>query len=133
MALNMSEIAADIEDMTGVGQNLTKHVLRALAEIAAEEIEAGEDFTVPGIVSIKYAYKPPQKKGERWRKGQERTKFGGETEIAESDSPPVKASIRLKAAPTGAVYKLRPGTKPEAQAAFLKSKTGKAVISRKSK
>lgn len=111
-----------------------KHVtnmLNALTDLAHEEIALGEDFTVPGIAKISYTYRKPQKKGERWSKGDEVTGFGGIISVKDADSPPVKAQIKLKASPTGAVARLKPGSRPEAQSEFLKSKTGKAVVRRK--
>jgi nucleoid DNA-binding protein len=129
--MSKNELAQQIEFKCGVKPRLAKTVLDALAEIAAEEIEKGNDFTVPGIAKLSFRYSPASKKGERWKKGEERTKFGGEVEIAEADSPATKAKIALKAAPTGKVAKLKPGTKPEAQAVFLKSKAGRAVAARK--
>src|SRR5215831_14571264 len=131
--LTKNQIAADIANDTGLGANSIKHVLDSLAELAAQEIEEGEDFVVPGVVKIMYTYRAPQKKGARWKKGEERTGFGGVTSTAEEDSPPVTEQVRLKALPTGAVGKLRPGTKPEVQRAFLKTKAGKAVRTRKAK
>jgi len=131
--LTKNLIAADIASDTGIKVNLVKHVLDSLADLAAAEIEEGEDFIVPGVVKIAYTYRAPQKKGARWKKGEERTGFGGITSVAEEDSPPVTELIRLKAMPTGAVGRLRPGTKPDVQKAFLRSKAGKTVRSRKAK
>jgi nucleoid DNA-binding protein len=131
MALTKSQLIDELVE-EGVGDR--KHVnnmLNALSDIAADELEAGEDFTVPGVCKLFYTYRKPQKKGERWKKGETVTGFGGIEAVKEEDSPPVKAAIKLKANPTGAVARIRPGSKPEAQAAFLKSKAGKAVIKRK--
>lgn len=116
----------------GVGDRKhVTHMLNALTDIALDELEAGEDFVIPGIAKLHYNYRKPQKKGERWKKGETVTGFGGVESVKEEDSPVVKPMIKLKASPTGAVAKLRPGSKPEIQAAFIKSKTGKAVIKRK--
>jgi nucleoid DNA-binding protein len=131
--LSKNEIAADIEQDTGIKPNLVKRVLDSLAELAASEIEEGEDFTVPGIVRLTYTYRAPQKKGARYKKGDTYTGFGGVETTAEEDSKPITEQIRLKASPTGAVYKARPGTKPDAQKAFLRSKAGKVVKARKAK
>jgi nucleoid DNA-binding protein len=131
--LTKTHIAQVIEAMTGVKPNLVKNVLDALAELALDEISQGEDFTVPGIAKLSYSYRAPQKKGDRWSKGQEVVGFGGIASVKDADSPPVKALIKLRASLTGAVSRNKPGTKPEAQAAFMKTKAAKRVIARKSR
>lgn len=131
--LTKNQIAADIQDDTGIKASEVKTVLDSLAELAATEIEAGEDFTIPGTVRIAYVYRAPKKKGERWKKGETITGIGGVERVAEEDSPPVAEGIRIKANPTGALSKLKPGAKPEDQKAFFKSTAGKNVRSRKAK
>jgi hypothetical protein len=123
-----------IDELVERGAGDRRHVsnmLNALAETAQDELAAGEDFIVPGVVKLFYTYRKPQKKGERWKKGDTVTGFGGIESVKDADSPPVKAAIKLKANPTGAVARNKPGSKPEAQSAFIKSKAGKAVIRRK--
>lgn len=136
MALNKTQLAEKILDRPGsegLSRKDVMDVLDGLRDIAAAEVEAGNDFTVPGVVSIKFAYTRASKKGEKFRKGDVRVNsFTGEETVAEADSPATKARIRLKAAPVGAVGKLKPGSKPEAQAEYLKSRTGRAVVRRKS-
>ena len=131
--LTKNQIAADIADDTGVGQNLVKHVLDSLAELAAEEIKAGEDFTIPGVVRLSFSYRAPLRKGAKYKKGETYTGFGGVEQTAEEDSKPVTEMIKLKAFPVGAVNQAKPGSKPEAQKVFLKSAAGKAVRTRKAK
>lgn len=121
------------EDGVTLPRRNVKDALEGLAVVAQEQIEAGDDFTIPGVAKLFFTYRAPKKKGERWKKGDEVTGFGGITETKDSDSPPVKAAIKLKAQPTGLVNKLKPGSKPEAQAAFLKTPAGKAVVKRKGK
>lgn len=131
MALNRTEICREISSSTGLGQLAVKHVLDDLAELAGEELEDGNDFVVPGICKVKYTHVPAQTKGSRWVKGDiVANPFTKEEVVKEKDSPPVKARIRMTIGPLGIVRKLKPGSKPEAQAAFIKSKTGKAVIKR---
>ena len=130
MAHHMSktEIVAELVEM-GVGDK--KHVsnmLDGLATLAAQEIGEGYDFVIPGVTKISYRYKAAQKKGERYVKGDTVTGPQG-SRVAEEDSPARKASVKLIAAPYGAVAKLKPGN-AEGQAAFLKTKTGKAVAGR---
>lgn len=131
--LTKNQIAAAISAETGLGINSVKHVLEDLADLAAQEIEDGEDFTVPGICKLMYTYRAPQKKGSKYKKGDTYVGFGGVEQTAEADSKPVSEQIKLKAAPTGAVARIKPGNKPEAQAAFLKTPAGKAVRKRKAK
>lgn len=121
-------LVEDLAEKSDYEEVVVRDVLNSLAEAAAEAIELGEDFTVPGIVKLVFSYTPPRAKGERWRKGEEVAGFGGVVSVKDSDSEPVKARVRLKANLTGEVYRLRPGTKPAAQAAFLKSKAGKNIV-----
>lgn len=129
--LTKNQIAADIEEQTGIKPGLVKSVLDALADCAAEEIFNGEDFTIPGIVRLRYNYRGAQRKGERYKKGDTVTGVGGVERVADADSPPRTERCTLKAYPTGEINKLKPGTKPEAQKAFFQTKAGKAVRARK--
>lgn len=88
MARSKHELALEVEHATGIKPNLVKHVLDALAEIAAEDIAAGEDFVLPGIVRIKHTYVSPLKKGEKYKKGETYVGFGGVENVAEEDSKP---------------------------------------------
>lgn len=133
MALSKNEIARELAGQGLGGVNLVKNVLDGLAELAASEIAEGEDFTVPGIVTLKYTYRPAQKKGERFKKGDTYVGFGGVEQTAEADSPARKASVKLVARPTGAVGRNKPGAKAEAQSAFLKTRAGKNVVRRKAR
>lgn len=135
--LTKSQLAQEIadvlaEDGTTIPLRNIKDTLDGLAVVALEQVEAGNDLTIPGVAKLHYTYRAPKKKGERWKKGDEVTGFGGITEVKDADSPPVKAAIKLKASPTGQVGKVRPGSKPEQQAAFLKTAAGKTVVKRKS-
>jgi hypothetical protein len=112
---------------------LVRDVLRSLADAAADAVEYGDDFTVPGIVKLQYAYRPAQKKGARWAKGDTVTGFGGIESVKDEASPPVTAQIKLRANLTGDVRRLKPSAKPDEQTAFIKSKAGKNVVSRKRK
>lgn len=106
-------------------------MLRHLADSAAAAIEAGDDFTVPGIVKLAWAYREPQKKGSRWAKGDTVLGFGGIESVKDEASPAVTAQAKLRALPTGGVSKVKPSLKADAQKAFLKSKAGKNIIKRK--
>jgi hypothetical protein len=129
--LTKMEIARELE-AEGLGRaRQIANILDGLANLAASEIGQGEDFTVPGIVKVAYTYTPAVKKGERFLKGDTYVGFGGEEKVAEADSPARKAKIKLAARPAGHVARLKPGSKPEAQSAFLKSKAGRAVVRRK--
>lgn len=128
--LNKTELINELVER-GVGDRRhVSHMINALAEVGVEQLQAGEDFVLPGLVRLSYSYRKAQKKGERWRKGEEVTGFGGVTSVKDTDSPPVKAKIRLVAKPTGAAARVKPGSRPEAQSEFLKSSTGKAVVRR---
>jgi len=131
--LSKVAIAGEIHEITGLGVNSIKSVLDALATVASEEIADGEDFTVPGIARVSWRYTKPQKKGARWKKGNEVQGFGGVTTVNDTDSPEVKAAVKLKAAPTGLVAKSVPKPRDRAaQTRFLKSKAGLNIARRKS-
>jgi nucleoid DNA-binding protein len=127
--LSKNEIAREIEAKTGIKPNLVKNVLDSLAEVVADEVQAGEDITIPGIAKIVWRYRKPAKKGDKYKKGDTVVGFGGVERTAEADSAPVKPSARLVALPVGLVGKQKP--KQASMADFLKSKTGKAVAKRK--
>jgi nucleoid DNA-binding protein len=129
--MTKGEIAAELADRGHGGKVQIRRMLDGLAELAEEKLSEGSDFLVPGIVKISYKYRKPQKKGERWKKGETVIGFGGVESVKEEDSPPVKAQIKLMPSLTGIVYRLKPSTKSEAQAAFIKSKAGKNIIKRK--
>ena len=132
--LSRSEIANEITARTGIAPNLVKHVITSLSEVAAEHVGKGEDLVVPGICKFTWDYRAPQTKGSRWKKGDERTnQITKEVSIAEADSPPVKARARVRVFTAGLVSKAKPGTKPEQQTAFLRTKPGKTVAQRKAK
>lgn len=102
--LSKGQIAQELENM-GVGKKRQMmSVLSALAEIAADEIAAGEDFSLPGVARVSYGYTTPRKKGEEY------VGFGGEVVKADKARP---EKIRLRATPAGAIKKLLPskGTK----------------------
>lgn len=129
--LNKSQLVDELVDR-GVGDR--KHVsnmLNALTEVAVEQLSLGEDFTVPGVVKIQWHYRPPLKKGERWKKGDEVTGFGGVTSVKDADSPPVARRITLKASATAGVYRLRPKGSVESQKEFFTTRTAKAIVKRK--
>lgn len=136
--LSKSQLVAEIveamkEDGVTLPPRNVKDTLDGLAIVAAEQVEQGEDFTVPGVAKLTYTYRAPQKKGAKYKKGETYVGFGGVEQVAEADSKPVSEQVKLRAVPTGEVSKLKPGTKPEAQKAFLKTAAGKAVRARKAK
>lgn len=128
--LSKSQISAELAARGIGGRIQINNILDGLAELAAEEIEAGNDFQVPGIVKIAWSYRAPQTKGARWKKGDEVTGFGGIANVKTEDSPPVKPAVKLRAALRGRVGKSR--VSATEMSAFLKSKAGKAVVARKS-
>lgn len=127
--MSKSEIATELAERGLGGRMQISRMLDGLADLAAEETGAGEDFVVPGICKISWAYRKPQAKGARWKKGDEVQGFGGIVSVKETDSPVVKPAVKLKASLLGKVGRNRVGTKE--QSAFLKSKAGKNVVARK--
>lgn len=129
--LSKNEIARAIEARTGVKPALVKNVLDALAAVAAEEVSGGEDFTVPGVARISYSYRKPAGKGERWHKGDEVSGPAGPS-IKDTDSPVVKAMVKVRAIPAPPIKRIVPkSTDAAAQRKFLGSRAGKAVVARK--
>lgn len=131
MALSKSQIATELAARSLGGKQQITNILNGLADLAAEEIADGEDFIVPGIASLKWAHTSALTKGQKYKKGDEYVGFGGITQTAEADSKPRKAAVKLRAAAAPAIKRLGP-TKATA-AAFMKSKTAKAVVRRKAK
>jgi nucleoid DNA-binding protein len=80
--LTKNEIAKRVETITGVKPNLTKNVIDAIGEVLVEEVSAGRDFSLPGIVRISHGYTPPRRKGDvvAGFGGQERTVTKNEPE-----------------------------------------------------
>jgi nucleoid DNA-binding protein len=127
--ITKTELAREIEAETGIKFNLVKHVLDSMAEIAQAELAAGEDFTVPGIARISWAYTKPLTKGEKYTKGETYVGFGGVEQTAEADSKPRKAAVKLKAQPTANIKRLAPSK--DTMGRFLTTKVGKAIAARK--
>jgi nucleoid DNA-binding protein len=132
--LSKSQIAAELE-ARGLGRKRQiSNVLDGLADLAQEQIAAGEDFTVPGIARISFAYQPALKKGEKYKKGDTVVGFGGIEQEKDADSPARKASVKLRVTAASAVKRIVPSkTDAVGQSSFLKSRAGKAVIARKSR
>jgi hypothetical protein len=97
--LTKGQIAERLEEK-GVGKkNQMMRVLSALAEIAAEEVGSGEDFSIPGVARVRYGYTTPRKKGEEY------VGFGGEIVKADKARP---EKIRIAASAAGPLKKLLP-------------------------
>ena len=131
--LTKSELVAELVNAGAGDRNHVKNMLDALAILAEEEIAEGNDFIIPGVVKLEFAYRAPMKKGAKYKKGETYVGFGGIEQEAEEDSKPVTEQIKLRARPIGGVAKHRPGSKPEDQAAFLKTAAGKSIRQRKAK
>jgi nucleoid DNA-binding protein len=95
--LTKQDLAYEIEHRIGVKPQMTKNIMNCMAEIALEEIKAGEDFVVPGIVRITFNYRKAFKKGERFKKGETVVGFGGMEQVKEEDSKATKETMKLKA------------------------------------
>jgi nucleoid DNA-binding protein len=120
--LTKSELIGRIADKGAGGRQQVKHVLDALAEVAEEEVAAGNDITIPGVVRVSWKYTSPLKKGEKYKKGETYVGFGGVEQEAEADSKARKESVKLKAAPTGAINKAGKVTAAQRKAIRAKRK-----------
>lgn len=130
--LSKHQIAGILADQAYGNKRQIANILDGLADLAMDEIEAGEDFTVPGICRLSFAYRAPQAKGARWKKGDSVVGFGGVEAVKDADSPAVTGQVKLRAAATAKIKGLLPkSTDKPAQSAFLRSKVGKAVAARK--
>lgn len=96
--LSPAAIALRVEEKIGVKPTLTKNVVKAIGEIAAEELLAGNDFAMPGIATVKLAYRP--KKGKRLVRNPQT----GETSMAD----PKPAMIAVRAIPNAAMKRAAP-------------------------
>lgn len=137
MALSKTQLAnaiaaALVEDGVTLSTRSIKDALDGLAMVAEDQIAAGNDFIVPGVTKIVWTYRKPQKKGERWKKGDTVTGFGGIESVKDVDSPSVTALVKIKGQVAGNIKKLAPRTNdPVSQKDFLRGKAGKAIIARK--
>jgi nucleoid DNA-binding protein len=113
--LTKSELVAEISDDTQVSKADVRKVLDDLAVLAADEVAAGEDFTIPGVGKIVWRYTKPKKKGQKY------PGFGGEEKVAEKNTP---AKLWLAATAHGSLKKI-------GKATTLSSKAGKNVAARK--
>lgn len=129
--LSKSQIAAELADRGLGGKTQITNILNGLADLAAEEIAQGEDFTVPGIAAVKWSHTAPRAKGQMYKKGQEYVGFGGGVKVAEADSKARKAKVIAKASLAAPIKRIVP-TRSGAEE-FAKSKVGKAVARRKGK
>lgn len=133
--LTKNQIAAELE-AKGLGRRVQiNNILTGLAELAAEEIGRGEDFTVPGIAALKFGHVSARTKGEQYKKGETYTGFLGVETVAEADSKPRKAAVVFKAAPAAPIKRITPTRSPSSASAtaFAKTKVGKAVARRLAK
>jgi nucleoid DNA-binding protein len=119
--LTKSQIVERLAEDGAGGRQQVKHVLDSLAALAAEELEKGENFSIPGIVKIQWHYTAPRKKGEAYKKGETYNSFGTE-KTAEADSPARKQKIKARAHLTSGVNR-----------AVKDEKSGKRAITKNKK
>jgi nucleoid DNA-binding protein len=114
--LSKNEIAEAVSAKCGVGKNLVKSVMDAMSDVATEQITRGEDFSVPGIARVSYAFSKPYRKGEKY--------IDPFTKEELTRTKNQAAKIRIRATPAPAIKRLVKGSSAN-------SKTFKAVASRK--
>lgn len=130
--LTKHELALEVAEMADISPREAKAVFDSIAEIAQDEIAAGEDFSMPGLVRFTYKYTAPRKKGEMYKKGETYVGFGGVEQTAEADSKARAARIKLVATPATPIKAHMPKQSDSGQtSAFLRSKVGKAIVERK--
>lgn len=98
--LTITALCREVEERTGVKPNLAKHVIKALAEIAADEIGSGHEIKIPGFASVRPAYKPKQ--GKRMVRNPQT----GEQRMGD----PIPAKITVRARPDAALRRAVPTT-----------------------
>lgn len=127
--LSKNELARELENR-GVGRaTQIKNILDAMADVAAEQVGAGEGFTVPGIVRIDWRYTKPLARGEKYVKGETYVGFGGAEVTAEADSKPRKASVKLAATVAAPIKRTAPNK--DGMSRFMQSRVGRAIAARK--
>lgn len=114
--ITLTEIAQEIEGKIGVKPNLVKNVIKALIEVAEEEIAQGHAFSIPGFFKLKHGYRPALKKGRLVRNPQT-----GEQEKAAEGRP---ASITVRATALAKMKKAAPS--PTSKAGKPIAEEGKA-------
>jgi nucleoid DNA-binding protein len=115
-SINMTEITREIETKIGVKPNLAKNVIKALIEVAEDEIAKGKVFSIPGFVKLSHGYKPALKKGREVR-----DPSTGEIHKAAEGKP---AEITVKARALAKVKKAAPS--PTSKAGKPIAEEGKA-------
>lgn len=127
------QIADELEAKDLGKRRQIANILDGLAQLAQEELAAGEDFSVPGVAVIRWNYTAPRAKGALYKKGDAYTGFGGvEVESAEEDSKERKEKVALKAQPGPILKRLAPkGNDRADQRRFLGTRAGKNIKSRK--
>lgn len=109
-SITLTEIADRISDKTGTPRNLNKNVVKALCEVAEEELNAGRAFQIPGLVKFSFGVRKAIRKGTPTR-----NPWTGE----EGKSEGRPASVRIKARVLAKAQKAAPSAA---------SKVGKAII-----
>ncbi len=99
-SLSLTEIAHEIEAKTGIKPNLAKNVIKAMVEVAADEVAQGKPFTISGFIKLYHGYRPALKKGREVR-----DPSTGETKKAEEGKP---AQITVKARVLATIKKAAP-------------------------
>ena len=128
MVLSKSQIADELAAQGLGGKRQITNILTELAELAADEIAEGEDFVVPGIAKVSWAYTAAQKKGEKYKKGETYIGFGGVENTAEADSKARPERINLRSTPAAPLKRFGPS---KSNPQFGKSKAAKNVRARK--
>jgi nucleoid DNA-binding protein len=107
MIKSVSELAERLAERDLGGKQQIRNIIAGLIEEVASEVDKGENVTIPGLLKINWRYSAARKKGEMYRKGEERTGFGGVVSIAEEDSPARKQSIKLGVSFLGNLNKVK--------------------------
>jgi len=106
--LTINTLSQEIEARIGVKPTLAKNLIKCIAEIAEKEVQSGYDFKLPGVATIRLAYR--SKKGKRMVRNPQ----SGEMRMAD----PKPASIAVIA---------RPDARMKRAAPALTSKGGKDI------
>lgn len=107
MIKSVSELAERLSDRDLGGKQQIKNIINGLVEEVTSEADKGENVTIPGLLKINWRYSAARKKGDMYRKGEEKTGFGGNVSVAEEDSPARKQSIKLGVSLLGGLNRVK--------------------------
>jgi hypothetical protein len=127
MALSKSQLAAELGG-TGLGPSYSDEQCsyRDCGDRSRRD-RRREDFVLPDVVKVGWGYISPRKKGEMYKKGETYVGFGGVEQVAEADSKPRKAKVKLEAKPAAPLNAMAPSPYRRGCTSLLPQDEGRQV------